>query len=163
RLVWADIEAFLRNPGELLERLRKRLELDGDEQQRREKELQRLRGLLEQKGAERDRVRAPFRRGGSDEATLDRPHAEIHTGTKGLTEEMEANVRALSAGDQKAQLNTAEALLKTLRKRLDQPISRELKRKIIETLVKGIQADTVERWGVKQSKITVTYRFAQPT
>src|SRR5262249_21218314 len=77
RVVWADIEAFLRNPGEHLERLRKRLELDGDEQQRQEKELQRLRGLLDQKGEERDRVLALFRRGQIDEATLDRQLDEI--------------------------------------------------------------------------------------
>jgi hypothetical protein len=29
--------------------------------------------------------------------------------------------------------------------------------------VERIAADTVERWGVPQSTITVTYRFAQPS
>src|SRR6266436_2105857 len=53
-------------------------------------------------------------------------------------------------------------LLTTLRKRLDKPISHELKRRIIETLVESVKADTVERWGVQQTQITVTYRFAQP-
>ena len=42
RVVWADIEAFLRNPGEILEKLRQRMAMSGDEQQRHEKELQRL-------------------------------------------------------------------------------------------------------------------------
>jgi transcriptional regulator with XRE-family HTH domain len=37
-----------------------------------------------------------------------------------------------------------------------------LKRRLIETLVEGIRAETVECWGVPQSKITVTYRFAEP-
>jgi transcriptional regulator with XRE-family HTH domain len=37
-----------------------------------------------------------------------------------------------------------------------------LKRRLIEVLVEGIRADTVERWGVKDSQITVTYRFAAP-
>jgi DNA-binding transcriptional regulator YiaG len=32
----------------------------------------------------------------------------------------------------------------------------------VEALVDNIRADTVERWGVQQSQITVTYRFAQP-
>ena len=59
-------------------------------------------------------------------------------------------------------MNSAEALLTTLRKRLDKPISQELKRRIIETLVESVRADTVERWGVQQTQITVTYRFAQP-
>jgi DNA-binding transcriptional regulator YiaG len=37
-----------------------------------------------------------------------------------------------------------------------------MKRRIIEVLVERITADTTEVWGVQQSKITVTYRFAQP-
>jgi transcriptional regulator with XRE-family HTH domain len=41
-------------------------------------------------------------------------------------------------------------------------VSAELKRRIVETLVESIRADTVECWGVSQSKITVTYRFAEP-
>jgi transcriptional regulator with XRE-family HTH domain len=69
----------------------------------------------------------------------------------------------MSVADQTAQLKSAEGLLAMLRKRLDNPISPELRRRIVETLVEGIQADTVERWGVAQSSITVTYRFAQPS
>ena len=38
----------------------------------------------------------------------------------------------------------------------------ELKRRIVEALVESVRADTVECWGVPQTKITVTYRFAQP-
>lgn len=37
------------------------------------------------------------------------------------------------------------------------------KRRIVEALVASIRADTVECWGVPQSKITVTYRFAEPS
>jgi DNA-binding transcriptional regulator YiaG len=32
----------------------------------------------------------------------------------------------------------------------------------VETVVDSVRADTVECWGVQQSKITVTYRFAEP-
>jgi hypothetical protein len=46
---------------------------------------------------------------------------------------------------------------------LDKPISDDLKRQIVETLVKRVTADTVERSGVPQSTITMTYRFAQPS
>jgi hypothetical protein len=56
RLVWADIEAFLRNPGDVLERLRERLSLKGEDRQRQEKELRSLTERLEQKSAERDRM-----------------------------------------------------------------------------------------------------------
>ena len=32
----------------------------------------------------------------------------------------------------------------------------------VASYVESIRADTIERWGVPESKITVTYRFAQP-
>ena len=49
-----------------------------------------------------------------------------------------------------------------LRQRLDQPVSWELKRKLMEVLVAGIRVETVEEDGVKQGKITVSYRFNEP-
>jgi DNA-binding transcriptional regulator YiaG len=52
--------------------------------------------------------------------------------------------------------------LAKLRKRLDEPVSWEMKRRLIEVLVAGVRMDTVEECGVKQSKITVTYRFSEP-
>ena len=42
RIIWADIESFLRNPGEILERLRERVLMQDSERQRREKELENL-------------------------------------------------------------------------------------------------------------------------
>jgi transcriptional regulator with XRE-family HTH domain len=37
-----------------------------------------------------------------------------------------------------------------------------MKRRLIEVLVAGVRVDTVEECGVKESKITVTYRFSEP-
>ena len=68
--------------------------------------------LLEQKSGERDRVLALFRRGRIDDATLDKQLDEINAETIALTTEIDATTRALSSGDQQAQLNSAEALLK---------------------------------------------------
>jgi transcriptional regulator with XRE-family HTH domain len=45
---------------------------------------------------------------------------------------------------------------------LDEAVSWEMKRRLIESLVAGVRVDTVEECGVKQSKITVIYRFSQP-
>jgi DNA-binding XRE family transcriptional regulator len=61
-----------------------------------------------------------------------------------------------------ANISSAQALLANLRKRLDEPVSWEQKRRLIEVLVAGVRMDTVETCGVKQSEITVTYRFSQP-
>ncbi len=161
-LVWADIEAFLRNPGDVLERLRDRLSLRDEERKRHEKELKSLRERLEQKTAEKDRMLGLFRRGRIDEATLDQQLDAINMEASGLQSGIEVAERALSAEDRAAQLRSAESLLATLRTKLAGPISFEMKRRIVETLVERVQADTVERFGVQQSEITIEYRFSQP-
>jgi site-specific DNA recombinase len=163
QLVWADIEAFLRDPGEILERLRERLSTKGEEQKRRQKELQQFRDRLEEKTAERERMLGLFRRGRIDDATLDQHLNLIDVEADSLRVEIETAERAISVADRTAQFKSAEALLAALKKRLDSPVSPELKRRIVETLVESIQADTIKRWGVAQSSITVTYRFAQPS
>jgi transcriptional regulator with XRE-family HTH domain len=38
-----------------------------------------------------------------------------------------------------------------------------MRRKIVEALVESVQANTLERWGVQETEITVTYRFSQPS
>lgn len=162
RLVWADVEAFLRNPGEILERLRERLTLKHGERQRQEKEVEGLRARLDEKTAERDRMLGLFRRGRIDEATLDQHLDLIDAEAAGLQAEIEVAERALSPEDRAAELSSAEALLAALRKRLAGPISPDLKRRIVEVLVDKVVANTVERWGVQQSEITITYRFSQP-
>ena len=162
RLVWADIEAFLRDPGDVLERLRDRLSLKDEDRKRQEKELKSLMGRLEQKTSERERILGLFRRGRIDEATLDRQLDAINTEAAGLQSGIEAAERALSAEDRAAQLRSAESLLSTLRTKLARAISPELKRRIVEILVEKVVANTVERFGVQQSEITIEYRFSQP-
>ena len=162
RLAWADIEAFLREPGEVLERLRDRLSLKDEERKRHEKELKALRERLEQKTAERDRMLGLFRRGRIDEGTLDQHLEQINSESASLQSGIEADERALSAEDRAAQLRSAESLLATLRTKLAGPISPDLKRRIVEILVERVVANTVERFGAQQSEITIEYRFAQP-
>ena len=163
RLVWSDIEAFLRNPGEILERLRERMSLQHGERGRRQADLDTLVLRLGEKSSERERVLGLFRRGRIGDAELDTQLDLIDTEAAGLQAEIEAASRFLSTEDQTAQFRNAESLLALLRKRLEQPISPELKRQIVEALVQGVVAHTVERWGIAQSEITITYRFGQPT
>jgi transcriptional regulator with XRE-family HTH domain len=162
RLVWADIESFLRNPGELIQKLRERLSAQDDDRQSRQKELDDLRERLQQKTVERDRVLSLFRRGRIDETTLDQQLDQIDAEAADLRSDIETAALGLSAGDWSAQLQSAEELLGTLRERLDGPIPPELKRRIVEILVESVEANTVERWGVQQSEVVITYRFSQP-
>lgn len=162
RLVWADIEAFLRNPGEILQKLRERLAVGDSDRQRREKELEGLKGRLEEKAVERERMLGLFRRGRIDDSTLDQHLDMIDAEAAGFQAQIEEISRLLIAGDRAEQLRSAEALLTTLRRRLDGQIPNDLKRRIVEILVEKVEANTVERWGVQQSEITITYRFSQP-
>ena len=162
RLVWADIESFLRHPGEILERLRERFLIQGDERGRCQKKIDELVRQLQQKTMERDRVLGLFRRGRIDEAVLDQQLDAIQNEAAGLDLKIQTAAGTLAAGDRQEQFRSAESLLEQLRARLDGPIPQPLRRRIVEILVARIEACTVERDGVQESEISITYRFSQP-
>src|SRR3954447_5646856 len=53
----------------------------------------------------------------------------------------------------------ADGLLQRLRARLEQGISWELKRELVETLVEGAEIDTVETESGREAVVNVRYRF----
>jgi len=161
--VWSDVEAFLRNPEPVRQQLHARLESEAKGSDQVRKQVTRLQGLLEQKTTERSRVVGLYRRGRLTEADLDAQMEEIGKEEEALEAQI-AELRGKIAGGDSigATIGSARAFLERLRKRLDEPVSWEQKRRLIEVLVAGVRADTVECCGVKQSEITVTYRFSQP-
>jgi site-specific DNA recombinase len=161
--VWSDVEAFLRDPKPVLEQLHARLETDARGSDQTKKQIARLEGLLAQKAAERSRVVGLYRRGRLTDADLDGQLEEIGKEEAALEAQLaELRARIEGADSIGANMTSAEALLRKLRKRLDEPLSWEIKRRLIEPLVAGVKIDTVEECGVKQSKITVMYRFSEP-
>jgi len=103
----------------------------------------RLEGELANKEIERDRVLALFRKGRIGEADLDRQMDEIEveeTRLRTNIEELSAGLRGVA--DLAAQMQSTQALLETLRSRIDQGLSWETKRQLIEALVGGIRIDT---------------------
>jgi transcriptional regulator with XRE-family HTH domain len=158
-MVWAEIQGFLRQPQQVLARLRQRAKLSEVEQQRREQELANQRAQRREKGAERERMLGLFRRGRIDEATLDRHLDAIDGEAAALQAAIATAERALSEDERAAQLRAAEKLLGSLRAELDEPLTAVVQRQIVEALVEKIEVGTVERWGVPQSAVTVTYRF----
>jgi site-specific DNA recombinase len=161
--VWSDVDTFLRNPEPVLEQLHARLESDAKGSDQIRKQVARLEGLLAQKAAERSRVVGLYRRGRLTDADLDAQMDEIGKEETALeTQIAELGGRIAGADSITASLGSAQALLEKLRKRLDEPVSWELKRRLIEVLVAGVRVDTVEECGVKQTRTTVTYRFSQP-
>jgi site-specific DNA recombinase len=161
--VWSDVDAFLRNPEPVLQQLHAKLESDAQGSDQIRKQVGRLEGLLAQKATERSRVVGLYRRGRLTDADLDAQMDEIAKEEASL-EVQAAELRGKISGADSisANISSAQALLARLRKRLDEPISWELKRRMIEVLVAGVKVDTVETCGVKQSDIVVTYRFAEP-
>jgi len=161
--VWSDVETFLRNPKAVLEQLHARLsaEVQGSDQIRTQ--VKRLEGLLAEKETERTRVVGLYRRGRLTDADLDAQMDEIGKEETALEAQV-AELRSKLAGADSINvtISSAETLLARLRKRLDEPISWEVKRRLVEVLIASIQVDTFEDWGVKQTSATVNYRFSQP-
>jgi site-specific DNA recombinase len=163
RLVWSDVEGFLRNPGRVLAQLREKLETDAHSAGKLKEKQRRLEGLLTAKATERNRVVGLYRRGRLTDAELDQQMSEIGQEEAALQAQLEElNGRMVNVGSIGANLGSAETLLTKLRHRLDAPVSWECKRQLIEVLVRGIRVETVETGGVTQPKVTVTYRFDKP-
>ena len=161
--VWSDVETFLRNPEPVLQQLQARLQSDVQGSEEIRNQVTRLEALLAEKANERSRVVGLYRRGRLTEADLDAQMDEIGKEQTAL----EVQIAELRRQDRRCGLHRrdrqfCETLLAKLRKRLDEPISWELKRRLIEVLVAGIRVDTFEECGVKQARTTVTYRFSQP-
>jgi site-specific DNA recombinase len=161
--VWSDVESFLRNPEPVLEQLHARLDSDARGSDQTRKQVTRLEGLLAQKATERSRMVGLYRRGRLTDAELDAQMDEIGKEEAALEAQIaELGGRIASADSIAGNIDSAQALLASLRKRLDEPVSWEQKRRLIEVLVAGVRVDTIEECGVKQNRITVTYRFSQP-
>ena len=161
--VWRDVEAFLRNPEPVLAQLHAKLESDALGSGEILKRVARLEGLLAQKVAERSRVVSLFRRGRLTDAELDGQMDEIGKEETALeVQAAELRGRLGHAGSIATTVRSAETLLAELRKRLDEPVSWELKRNLIEVLVSGIRVETIDGDEGKQSKTTVLYRFSSP-
>jgi transcriptional regulator with XRE-family HTH domain len=157
------VESFLRNPEPILEQLHARLDSDAKGSEQTRKQVTRLEGLLAQKAIERSRVVGLYRRGRLTDAELDGQMDEIGKEENALEAQIaELGGRIAGAVSIAGSMSSAQALLAQLRKRLDQPVSWEQKRRLIEVIVGGVRVDTVEEGGVKQNRITVTYRFSEP-
>lgn len=160
--VWSDVEAFLRNPRPILEQLHAKLQSDSQDSEGVGKQIDRLQELIADKANERNRVLGLFRRGRLNEKALDEQMDEIGKEETALERQLEELRGKVTRADSiVGSVKSAESLLAKLRKRLDEPVSWELRRQLVEILVAGIQVETLESYGVKQARVTVSYRFSQ--
>jgi len=158
--VWQDIEGFLRNPGEVLENLAAKTEDQGREAGSLQTRVTALQQNLAGKDQERNLVLGLFRKGRIDEAALDQQLDQIkgeEAGLKKQLEQLAQQIKGIESAE--AGLTAAKSVPQELKTKLDQPLTWDLKRQLVEALVEGIRVDTVDDAGKKDAVITVTYRF----
>jgi site-specific DNA recombinase len=158
--IWSDVEDFLRKPGIVIDRLQARMRGEANDSAKNRDRLRRLQGLLEAKAGERNRVVGLYRKGSLNDAELDQQLLEIDQEAGGLTSQIEELERKLDGVESNGPvLENTQALLTRLRERLDQPLTWEGKRQLIELLVGGIRIETIRNGPKPENVVTVTYRF----
>lgn len=153
-LIWSDIDAWLENPGPILEELAAQLNTDADDAGNIEADIERRRRQLAGQEKERERLLTAYRKGIIDDTDLERELAAMRRERAVLEEEIEALKRAQQRREERrAGLVTAAALLEELKARRREGLTFEVKRQVVEALVKEI---VVQPDGTPD----VTYRFA---
>ena len=124
-------------------------------------EVAHLQQSHQEKNKEKDTVIGLFRRGRIDESDLDRQLDQIQQEESNIQKQIEqVQVLVQNARSIDTSLRTAEEMLQTLRQRLEEPITWEIKRQVVEALVERILVRTVFGEGGKsKARITVNYRF----
>ena len=158
--VWEEIEGMLRRPERVLARLRGGLAQEQKDLAGQQVQRVRLRQALAEKGAERDRVLSLYRKGRITEDAVERQMQQIAQEEDTLRGELsELTVRLEGIGTEAAQLAAARTALETLGARLQEPLSWESRRQLVESLVEGVRVDTRGEAEERIAVITVTYRF----
>lgn len=159
--IWQDVEKFLCHPGEVLELVAAQMSLRGDEAEHLRAELARLQQGLQTKNREKDAVITLFRRGRIDDRSLDAQLDQIQQEEEDLQHQIEhLQGHVQNAHSVEAALRSTEELLLHLRHRLEEPLTWELKRQLIEALIERIVVNTIDtKQGKKEARITVIYRF----
>jgi len=161
--IWADIEGFLRDPGPILDQLRGQIEASTESAAAVESRVEGLNHALKEMESERTRVIGLFRRGRIDDTTLDQQLEEVDRERAALVRDISHLQDAAGrAHELEAEVLSSAGLLEVLNRRLDAPLTEELKRQLIELLVEGIVVDTAGVDDERESRVTVTYRFDAP-
>lgn len=163
--IWEDVELFLRNPGEVLEKLAEKMQEQSGEASVSYDQVRELQRALAGMMAEKDAVLGLFRKGRIDGAALDRQLDDIAREEEGIRRQLEAiQARVQSAEQSTTRLRTAEALLRELNLKLDGEVTWETKRQMIEILVESARVyPTADERGKQRAQVAVKYYFGPPT
>jgi seryl-tRNA synthetase len=162
--VWSDVRRFLKDPGEVLERLREQHDAadDAGELEARRKELAKH---LAAKQVEKDRYVRAYAQGHISEE-LDAYLAELKKQTDNLRDMLESVEAETSESQERTALtDTTHAWLLSLGRRLDEieedtPEGFEKRKQLIGLLVKSISLGKCQQEG--RAEVQITYRFGPP-
>jgi site-specific DNA recombinase len=163
-LVWTDVKQFVRNPGEVLERVREQLGGEGEKQEL-DARLKSLSSRLAAKQSEKDRYIRLYAQEHISEDELETYLADLKNQISNLRLLIEATEADLSQRRERAELaDTTYAWLAALRERVDEieedtPEAFSKRQQLVRLLVEKIVA-TRDEGG--DTTIEITYRFGPP-
>lgn len=157
--VWQDIEALLRNPGELIEVLRAEAESPVDDVAvLAEAERVTFEAALADLEPRRQRLLDLFEHGRLTHAELDERFDQIDEQRR----EIERKLAVLQPPEQHEEPLDAD-LLQSIRQRLDNGLTDEERSQIVRLMVRQITVHTaVREAGGKDVKMVIEYRFSEP-
>jgi site-specific DNA recombinase len=159
--VWEEIEGMLRRPERVLARLQKRLAQEQKALTGQRIQVVRLRQALAEKGAERERVLNLYRKGRITEEVVDRQMEQIAQEEDAVRGELsELSIRLEGIGSEARQVAVARTAIETLGARLVEPLSWDVRRQLVESLIDNVRVDTRGEARERIAVITVTYRFS---
>jgi site-specific DNA recombinase len=161
-LVWTDVKRFIRNPGEVLERVREQLRGEGDDTAELGARCEDLAKRLAAKHSEKERYIRLYAQGHISEEELETYLADLKNQISNLRLLIEAADADLSARQESAELaDTTYAWLTALRERVeeieeDTPDAFKKRQQLVRLLVEKIVATRDEDGN---TTIEITYRF----
>ena len=158
--MWDDITAFVSDPGEVVHRLKERMEAELGGVTNSEARKRQLQQAIALKESEKDRILDAYRRGFMDIEALE---VQVQRSREELDPLMEELVSIASGdaaiGRNVGRLVDAEGLLKQLQGRVEGALDWTTKRQVIEALVWGIEIQTTGTGRRKQATVEITYAF----
>lgn len=143
KVVWDQVEDFIRNPGEALDELAASMEGKKSHKVSLEAEYSMLTKVIEEKDSERQRILDLFRKKIINSRDVENQLQQISQEKLHIEHQLRELQDRLGAEETLSQgVNSAGQLLAVLRSKLDSDPPHEIKREIIKTLVKSITIHT---------------------
>ena len=161
-IVWNQIESIILNPNLALEKLYQAYDSTENTQTALEAERSIIEKALSEKENERNRILTLYRRGTISLDAVDAQLLQINTEEKHLKEQLE-NIHAQEKEKDNLQkrMHMAENLIHRLQHVFNNPVSNDIKREVIKSLVWSVELRTEADGDKKLMHIKVKFFFDQ--